>query len=630
MASIVGDAERIKVFWFFSSEKNIFFSSTTGDVKMVNRLIGPAALACLLGCWITHADADAAYHFTDSSDSAETFVLTGHDLTIDQVIDIARHGAKVDLSAQARQRSADAYGLLLEAATEGIPVYWFNRGAGQQREVSLFAGDPLSPENKSKIADRQLKNFSRGEVSGYGPELDGEDIVRAMMAIRANTMTYEAASPPLTQMLLDLLNNRITPVILSRGTLGEGDLAQMGEIGAAMVGLGDVYYKGERMPAAAALQRAGLKPLQPFGADDAALISTDAYAVAQSVLLLADAREALDWADMIYAMDLNGMNSSVTPLAVPVQSNHPYPWLNWDAARVLNLIRGSYLFQDDPHRIIQDPESLRASSQRQGSAWQAWAALRHDTLIAINASDHNPAVRPNISPQDSWELSTPQMMKFYVKGGPESHGQHGYIFSNANWDPYPLANDLEAFTIAIANMDVAVMLRIERFTNPFFTVLRATDLVTPEQAFRSGGGYLPVDIWQEIQGLEVPVPPEGQAIVATVEDLEGQTRLKAARARQAVDDTFHLLSIDLRTAGFWMDLRHLQTPARAFGDGPTAAWQAFRKTQPFTALAAVSASRTSAYDFLKTTPARTFFPPSFSAALEAPPAPEADPAAQPH
>jgi histidine ammonia-lyase len=544
------------------------------------------------------------------ANAASTIVLTGHDLTIDQVIEVARHGARVELSPEARQRSADAYGLLLEAATEGVPVYWFNRGAGQQREVSLFTGDPLAPGNKAKLAQHQLEAFTRGEAEPYGPEVADAAVVRAMMVVRANTMTFEAASPPLTQMLLDLLNDGVTPVVQSRGNVGEGDLAQMDQIALAMVGKGEAIYQGQRMPAAAALQRAGLHPLQPFGADDAALISTDAYAQAQAVLLLADARDALDWADLIYAMDLDGMNSSVTPLSMPVQTNRPYPWLNWDSARVLTLLRGGYLFQDDPHRIIQDPESMRASSQRQGSAWQAWAALRRDVLIAINSSDHNPAVRPNVSPGDSWELSTPQLMKFFVKGGPESHGQHGYILSDANWDPYPLANDLEAFTIAIANMDVAVMLRIERFTNPFFTVLRATDLVPPEQVFRAVGGYLPVDLWQEIEGLEMPVPPEGQAIVATVEDLQGQTRLKAARAREAIDDTFHLLSLDLRSAAFWMDLRRLQTPARAFGDGPTAAWKAFRQVQPF---APAGAGGYRAYDFLKVKPARSFFPAGLAA-----------------
>ena len=547
--------------------------------------------------------------------AGETVTLTGHDLTIDQIVAVARGGAKVELSAQARQRSADAYGLLLEAATEGMPVYWFNRGAGDQREVNIFTGDPESAQNRPKIEAIQLERFRRGAVDGYGPEIADEEVVRAIMAVRANTMSYEAASPPLTRMLQDLLNRRITPVVRSRGTLGEGDLALLSDIGAAMVGDGEVYYQGARMPAAQALKAAGLAPLKPFGADDAALTSTNAYAVAQAALLVADAQSALDWADLIYAMDLDGMNSSITPLSTPVQTNRPYPWLNWDAARVMSLIRGGYLFQDDPHRIIQDPESLRASSQRQGSAWQAWSQLRTDVLIAANASDHNPAVRPGLSPKDSWELSTPQLMKFYVKGGPQSHGQHGYILSDANWDPYPLANDLEAFTIALSNMDVAVMLRIERFSNPFFTVLKPTDLMPAAEVYRHAGGfsgYLPVDLWQEIQGLAVPVPPEGQAIVATVEDLQGQTRLKAARGRAAVDDTFHLLAQDLITAGFWMDLRRLQDPARSFGAGPTAALGALRQAVPWdeapSAGSRPAAAGSRAYLFMKTTPARTFFP----------------------
>ena len=81
-----------------------------------------------------------------------------------------------------------------------------------------------------------------------------------------------------------------------------------------------------------------------------------------------------------------------------------------------------------------------------------------------------PPSASDLSPQDSWELATPQMMQFYVKGGRWSHGHHGYIVSNANWDPYPMANQIESFVIALANMDIAVMLRIERFKYPFFTV----------------------------------------------------------------------------------------------------------------------------------------------------------------
>src|SRR5450755_4225920 len=76
-------------------------------------------------------------------------------------------------------------------------------------------------------------------------------------------------------------------------------------------------------------------------------------------------------------------------------------------------------------------------------------------------------LKVQVSPQDSRELDTPQMRKYFVKGGPESHGQHGFIFSNANWDPHPLANDVEAFTVALANMDVAVVQRIYRFSSAF-------------------------------------------------------------------------------------------------------------------------------------------------------------------
>ena len=176
-----------------------------------------------------------------------------------------------------------------------------------------------------------------------------------MMVVRANAMTYNAPSPQLAQMLLDLLNKRITPVVQSRGTLGEGDLAQLGNVAATMVGAGEAYYQGARMPAAEALAQAGLKPIQPFAADDNALTSSDAYATGMRHLRSTMRERALEWADLIYAMDLNGMNSSITPLSTRRAVRSAVQWLNWDAARVLDMIKGSYLFERRSARIIQDP-----------------------------------------------------------------------------------------------------------------------------------------------------------------------------------------------------------------------------------------------------------------------------------
>ncbi|PDQ20317.1 histidine ammonia-lyase [Mesorhizobium sanjuanii] len=587
---------------------------------MPSRIAKPKILLCALTMtWALVAAPALAFEATTTyqpifeTAADKTITLTGHDLTIEQVIDIARSGAKVELSPEALQRSADAYGLLLEGAAEGVTIYWFNRGAGDQRETVIFSGDPTTPENTKLLKDQQLARFKGGVTRGYGPELQEEALVRAIMAIRANTISYEAASPQLTHMLVDMLNKRVTPVVQSRGTLGEGDLATLGNIGAAMVGEGDAYLNGVRMPAAQALAQAGLKPLEPFAADQAALISTNAYAQAQAVLLVEDARKLLEWTDLSYAMGLNGMNSSVTPISVPVQAMRPYPWLTWDAARIMDMIKGSYLFDEDPARIIQDPESMRASSQRQGSAWQAWADLRDSVLLSINSSDHNPAVLPGLTPQSSPELNTPQFMQYYIKGGKLSNGKSGYIFSNANWDPYPLANQVEAFTNALTNLGVAVAQRIERFRNPFFTVIKPADVLSADQRkdIPSFDGYLPTDLWQELADLGTPVTPNGQAIVATVEDLEAQTRIKTQRAREAVDVSFHLVAQDLLTASYWMELRKAQKPERKFGEAPTAALAALRQVIPWQQSASARPKRPLgmvAYDFMQQNPATRFYP----------------------
>ena len=368
-----------------------------------------------------------------------------------------------------------------------------------------------------------------------------------------------------------------------------------------------------------ALVRAGLAPLVPFAADDSALESSNGYATALAALALYDARDALAWADLALALDLNGMNSSVSPLAAPVQANRPFRWLNWHAARMRDVLRGSYLFDLDDKRIIQDPESLRASSIRQASAWAAWGQLRDDVVVQMNSSDHNPAVRVGAAPGDSWELATPQLAQFYVKGGAYSKGKHGYVLSNANWDPYPMANDVEAFTIALGNMDAAIAQRILRFSNPFFTITTAPPGM--------GGGFeRELDstvLMQEIQGLMNHVPPVGVGLVQTVEDLQAQSRLKLTRARAAIADTLELVADDLLTGSAWMDIRRSEHPDIEFGPVTTAVWTALRREVPAPSAAPAALATEGAADasrgrpthelataFLRAHSAETFYPAS--------------------
>lgn len=562
-----------------------------------------AFLALAGATLIAPAAAPADYHPIAPDAGDQVITLTGHDLTIEEVVAVARHGAQVRYSAQAIQRAADGMALRAEAGAENIPVYGLNRGAGALREVHV-----------KRDESEGLASARAGAREGVLPEIADEDLVRAFLVIRANSVPFEAADAEFMQLLVNLLNKRVTPVMYSRGTLGEGDLFLTNNFLATMVGRGDAYFQGVRMSAAAALEKAGLRPLSthPGGG------TSNAYADAMAALLVADGKQALEWADLIHAMDKLAMNSSVTPMASLVQQKRPFKWVAWDAARLMDILKGSYLFEDDPKRILQDPESMRASYIRQGSAWQAWAALRDNVLVQINSGEQNPVVLLDASPSDSWELSTPQFMKYYVKGGPLSHGRHGYVISTANWDPYPMTNEIESFSQAMANMDAVIAQRIERFNergpNAFFTGIHPRDVLTPEQLRLSPSLAEPyfafMDVWAEIQSDAQSVTPEGNAADFGVADIEAFSRLKAVRARQVVDLTTQLLAYDLLTATYWLDVRQAEDPKRSFAPAPTAAWKAFRTVLPWQQevdsrpdlpYGAV------AYNFLKQTPASNYY-----------------------
>jgi histidine ammonia-lyase len=333
------------------------------------------------------------YHPINPTMADKTITLTGHELSIDQLVQIARNGAKVAISSELRDGAADSFGLILEAQAEGVPVYLFNRNAGSGRETVSLRGAPDSDEYKAEIARRYsiTSGSTAGTFEGYGfgEEILDEEVGRAMLAVDLNNMRYLAASPAFVQGIADLLNSGVTPAVHWRGAIGEADFVPTG---ATLRGRGFAYYKGVRMPAADALAKAGLKPIKFEGADGN-LITTSALTAGLAALLVYDLREFLQWHDLIWSMDLTGMNGSIGPLSMPVQATRPFAWPNYAAARVLDMLKGSYVFNGE-YRIIQDPESLRATVWRDGGVWQAWARLRDSTLIQMNSTDHNPTIRP--------------------------------------------------------------------------------------------------------------------------------------------------------------------------------------------------------------------------------------------
>ncbi len=528
------------------------------------------------------ARAELPYLPIVASRAQETVTLTGHDLSIENLVSIARYGAKVRMGDALRDGAAASYGLLLQAQAEQVPVYLFNRRPGSGREEVSLVGAPDSDTYKAEMKRRYEVTGPTDLPFGFGQDIREEEVGRAMLAVDLNNMRYLAASPAFVQGIADLLNTGVTPAVYWRGAIGEADFVPTGK---TLQGIGYAYYRGRKMLAADALRAAGLKPIQLAGGDGA-LVTTSALSAGFAALLVNDLHQLLQWHDLIWAMDLNGMNGSIGPITMPVQSVRPFRWPNYAGKRVLDMLRGSYVFNGE-QRIIQDPESLRATVWRVGSLWESWAKLRDNVLVQLNSTDHNPTVRPGIAPEDSWELSTPQMMKYHVRGGPWSKGVGGYILSNSNWDPYPLVDNVEQVAIPLTNLMVLVVERIHRFEDPFFTGLSAKATLdahgggTVSGAGAGGGGGIVDALWQELKPLANPVAPDGVTSDKGVGDIDAVPMLKLMRLRQALHVSQDILAQDMLNAAFWMDLRTLEKPDRTFGPAATAAWQGLRAQIPF-------------------------------------------------
>ena len=539
--------------------------------------------------------------------AGQTVTLNGQNLTIEALAQIARGGAKVRIAPEAMARAKASYGLMLQAQEENVPVYRFNRGAGAGREIVTLKGSPDTPENQAIIA-RRFQGADGGGAVAPGSEatdVTDEDDLRAMMVTLANQATWEAASENYINGTVALLNAGVYPAFRLRGGRGEADFIP---VGATIMGRGFAYYKGQRIPAADALRQAGLQPLQLSGNDDA-MNTVSSHTAGKAALYVNDLREYLEWADMAYVFTMSGLNSNVTPIVMPVIGTRPFPWVAYHAARVMEMIKGSYLFDDDPQRIIQDPEGLRAFPWRQGAVWEAWANLRDNALIQMNSSDHNPTSRPGVKPSDAWELSTPEMMKHYIKGGRFSNGVGGYIFSNSNWDPFPLLASLEQVGIALINVDSVIVETQSRFSDPFFTVVRAQDVMGP--GFGGQGGGSNYWLWPEIQSLAMPLAPPGIGTTANPADVGAVPLLRLERAEHLLQVQHELLAGQILQGAYWMDVRKKQNPARQFGAGPTAAHAAIRQVAPLQrppgSPPATGSNADMVVAFITSTPASQFF-----------------------
>ncbi len=302
------------------------------------------------------------------------------------------NGEDVSVSAESLDKVKRAYEVLLQGAKEGQEIYGLTVGVGWNKDRKMVdAKGELTPELME--ASREFnEGLLRAHSVDVGPDT-AVPVVRAAMAVRLNNILTggPGVQPHVAEMLVAFLNSGITPVMPSRGSVGQADMTLLSHIGLAMLGEGEVYYKDRRMAAKEALSAAGIEPLEPFGKDGLAILSSNAYAAALASIAIHDAEQLLETSQLVYALSLEGLNGNVSPPLEDVAALRPFPSYINSTAGLSDVLAGSYLWQADEKRILQDPLSFRTTPYLLGSFADSLARTKALVEIQINSSTSIPA-----------------------------------------------------------------------------------------------------------------------------------------------------------------------------------------------------------------------------------------------
>ena len=360
-----------------------------------------------------------------------TLRLTGHDLSIADVVEVARGHVAVALDRAAERRVNDAAKLVAELAAGDTPVYGVNTGFGDLATVRV-------PHEQQRELQQ---NLIRSHSVGVGAPLPA-DVVRATLLLRANTLAAgrSGVRPRTIELLLDLLNHGVHPVIPKHGSVGaSGDLAPLAHAALVLMGEGEAFVDGVRMSGADALKKKGLSPIELGPKEGVALINGTQVMTAIGCLALHDAEVLASSADVIGALSAEALRATDAPWDEALHATRPHPGQVVVAANLRALMTGSPNVAshrtNDPR--VQDPYSVRCMPQVHGASRDALAYVRRVLETEINAVTDNPLV----------------------------FAEERRIVSGGNFHGQPVAIALDTATIAVAELADISEARIDRMTN---------------------------------------------------------------------------------------------------------------------------------------------------------------------
>jgi len=455
-------------------------------------------------------------------------VLDGGSLTLEQVEAIA-DGAVCRLSPDARSRVRASRAVVERVAAEGKQVYGVNTGFGHLARVGI-------PDDK--LDELQL-NLIRSHSAGVGEPLP-ERTVRAILALRANCLVRGHSGLRLrtVQRLVDFLKHRIHPVVPSQGSVGaSGDLAPLAHLALTLIGEGEVFFKGRRVPTSRALRSAGLKPLRLAAKEGLALINGTQVMSAIGLLALLTAERLCVAADVIGAMSLEALMGSHSAFDRRIHAARPQPGQVVSAANFRKLLRHSAIEKNhaDCGRV-QDCYSLRCMAQVHGAVRDALGYVRGVLECEANSSTDNPMVF----------IETDRL----ISGG----NFHGQTVSIA----------LDHLATATCSLATISERRIERLLNPDLSRLPA--FLAHDPGLHSGFMIPHVTaaaLVSENKVLAHPASVDTIPTSAAKEDHVSMGALAARKSARVVDHTGTVLAIESLCAGQALDLHRPLKAARA-------------------------------------------------------------------
>jgi histidine ammonia-lyase len=469
-------------------------------------------------------------------------LLNGQNFTLGQLVDVARDGRTVAVSVNSEARIKKARALVEHWVKKGARIYGVTTGFGALSDVSISFEDTKTLQ----------RNILYSHAAGVG-DCMGDDVVRAMMALRINDFCRGNSGLRLDTIktLSRILNAGIIPVVPEKGSVGaSGDLVPMAHLSLVLMGEGEAFVDGVRMPGARALAAKDIEPLELGAGEGLALINGTQFMLALGCLALYDALNLCKHADIAASISLETLMGTRAAFDPRIHNARPHLGQMKAASDMMKITQDSEIVSShkDCSRI-QDAYTLRCSPQVHGASWDAFNYVDRVIRVEMNASTENPLIFP-----ESGE---------FVSGG-NFHGQ-------------PLALACDFLGIAIAELANISERRVERLVNPQLSGLPA--FLVKDTGLNSGfmiAQYVAASLVSENKVLAHPACVDSIPTSANKEDHVSMGATAARKCRDIVENTEQVIAIELLCGAQAIDMF---TNLKA-GKGTMAAYEAIRSKVP--------------------------------------------------